>query len=191
MKTFNVLDPEVDVKKSLLLEASAGTGKTFSIENIVVRALLEDPKTEEAHLSIKDILVVTFTKAAAKELRLRILKNLQRTFRTLQKEGGNLAAELRVRAALVEFDLANISTIHAFCYRAIVENATHLSLNKSPDDMHQDLIWKAIESFFRTELTEQHFTSAQLNILLRPHQNDVCELVKCVIRDISRGYVPN
>ena len=41
MRSFNVLDRDQNIAQNYLLEASAGTGKTFSIENIVVRLLLE------------------------------------------------------------------------------------------------------------------------------------------------------
>lgn len=175
MQTFNVLDPSIEIHRSLLLEASAGTGKTYSIENIVARALIEDPK-EGPPLTIKDILVVTFTKAAAKDLKTRIFQNLQK------KE-----THPRIKRALVEFDLANISTIHAFCYRAMAENATLFRLNKSPEDLSQDIKWKAAEKYFRTALTTENFTPTQLNTLLKPHQNDISLLAKQLIKTQGRG----
>ena len=85
MTTFNVLDSGTNVFGRYFLEASAGTGKTFAIENIVPRLLLEsvDP------LSIDQILVVTFTRAATRELKARIYKNLLKIASALEKgEGG-------------------------------------------------------------------------------------------------------
>ncbi|MCP4163941.1 MAG: UvrD-helicase domain-containing protein, partial [Deltaproteobacteria bacterium] len=57
---------ELDLLKNTQLEASAGTGKTYSIERIV--ALL----ISKSSLSISQILIVTFTKKAARELKERI-----------------------------------------------------------------------------------------------------------------------
>lgn len=61
-----------------MIEASAGTGKTFTISNLVVRLLLEGLKKGKGEnatpLDIEDILVVTFTNAAASDLRARILE---------------------------------------------------------------------------------------------------------------------
>lgn len=67
MKSFDVLNRELDIHRNYLLEASAGTGKTFSIENIVVRLLLE-----RSPLLLEQILIVTFTKAATRDLRQRV-----------------------------------------------------------------------------------------------------------------------
>ena len=175
MKIFNVLDPTLNIHQPLLIEASAGTGKTFAIENIVVRALIEDPQ-DGPPLTIKDILVVTFTKAAAKDLKMRIFQNLQK------KE-----SHIRIKRALIEFDLANISTIHAFCYRAMAENATLFRLNKNPEDLSLDIKWKAAEKYFRSALTTDMFTPSQLNILLKPHQNDISLLAKELIKTQGRG----
>ena len=56
-----------------LLEASAGTGKTFALAHLVLRLVSEGPRP----LAIEQLLVVTFTDAAAAELRDRIARRLQ------------------------------------------------------------------------------------------------------------------
>src|ERR1700679_3486432 len=71
---FDVLGRELNVFAPHFLEASAGTGKTFAIEHFVVRLLIE----KEAPLSLEQILIVTFTRAATRELKLRIRRNLVR-----------------------------------------------------------------------------------------------------------------
>ena len=55
-----------DLSSNMILEASAGTGKTYSLEHLVLRYILEKG------LSIKEILAVTFTEKAASELKKRI-----------------------------------------------------------------------------------------------------------------------
>lgn len=187
MKVFDVFDPNLNVHQPFLLEASAGTGKTFSIENIVVRAILDEPKDGKGPLSIKDILVVTFTKAAAKELKSRILANLQKTADHLQKSGESPENLQKIKKALIEFDLANISTIHSFCYRALSENATVYRMNKNPEDLAADKVWKVLERHFHTRLSNEFYTPTQLNILLKPYQNGITGLSRELIRTIGRG----
>lgn len=187
MKVFDVFDPDLNVHQPFLLEASAGTGKTFSIENIVVRAILDEPKDGKGPLSIKDILVVTFTKAAAKELKSRILANLQKTADHLQKSGDSPENLQKIKKALIEFDLANISTIHSFCYRALAENATVYRMNKNPEDLAADKVWKVLERHFHTRLTNEFYTPTQLNILLKPYQNGITGLSRELIKTIGRG----
>lgn len=63
--TFDVLSRDLNVFDHHFLEASAGTGKTFAIEHIVTRLLIEGKPS----FSIEQILVVTFTRAAARELK--------------------------------------------------------------------------------------------------------------------------
>jgi exodeoxyribonuclease V beta subunit len=116
-----------------LIEAAAGTGKTHTIEGLFIRLLLE------ARLSVEQILVVTFTRAATAELRDRIYRRLIKTRDVLDGTApagddellGHIAAahpdplEARrlLRQALVDFDRAGIFTIHGFCQRVLQENA--------------------------------------------------------------------
>ena len=72
MSSFNILAKETILESRLFLEASAGTGKTFAIEHLVVRLLVETTAT------LEEILVVTFTRAATRELRERIRANLEK-----------------------------------------------------------------------------------------------------------------
>lgn len=114
-----------------LLEASAGTGKTFTIAGIVTRLIaLND-------LSIREILVVTFTEAATRELRDRIRKRLVLVTKELVEKTGsdpvtealrNSGIEIevlrrRLDLALASFDESSISTIHGFCQRVLRDHA--------------------------------------------------------------------
>ncbi|MES2644198.1 MAG: exodeoxyribonuclease V subunit beta [Myxococcota bacterium] len=113
-----------------LVEASAGTGKTYNITTLVVRLLLE------TGLRIDQILVVTFTKAATAELTGRVRARLAQAlaaFRAGASSDPTLAAlvvkharadaEPRLAAAVRDFDQAAIYTIHSFCQRALVSFA--------------------------------------------------------------------
>lgn len=114
-----------------LLEASAGTGKTYTIAGIVVRLIAVDD------LTIRDILVVTFTEAATRELRDRIRKRLVTVDEDLARDTrGDLVSQAilnsgvdvtlarrRIELALASFDEATISTIHGFCQRVLRDHA--------------------------------------------------------------------
>jgi exodeoxyribonuclease V beta subunit len=80
------------------LEASAGTGKTYTIEQFVLKWVIEG-------IPLNEILVVTFTKAATKELHERIYQRLQ-----LEREKSK-----KIDEALACFGEARITTIHGFC----------------------------------------------------------------------------
>ncbi|MFT4511955.1 MAG: exodeoxyribonuclease V beta subunit [Planctomycetota bacterium] len=114
---------------TVLLEASAGTGKTYTLTGILVRMLLE------GHVDhVEQALVVTFTTAAADELKNRLRDAIQRAhrvclghkdddpfFQSLHTFGKKGATQLR--RALDEFDQASVMTIHGFCKRLLDESA--------------------------------------------------------------------
>ncbi len=122
----------------LLLEASAGTGKTFALAHLVLRLLAE------RRLGLRQLLVVTYTNAAAAELRDRIGRRIQEALTGLQPPPGWRApdpvleqwlerqpgeAEARgtvqglLLLALEELDAADITTIHGFCQRTLRRQA--------------------------------------------------------------------
>lgn len=72
MSSFDIFLPTTSVSGKFFLEASAGTGKTFTIEQVILRSLLEESVEQT-----KNILVVTFTNAATNELKLRIQASLK------------------------------------------------------------------------------------------------------------------
>lgn len=128
----------------LLLEASAGTGKTYTIASLVLRAIAE------LEVDLERILVVTFTRAAAAELRSRVRERvraaatvLDRAHRSARDAGAVDVEQLagddeilthllhpadvptlarrahRLRVAAERFDEATIDTIHGFCQAAL------------------------------------------------------------------------
>ena len=114
-----------------LIEASAGTGKTYTIAGLFLRLILEN------QLTVNQILVVTFTKAATEELKERIRNTLLDAKSALLKNSSHdvfvktivnkydnraLAIQL-IQDALMDFDNAAIFTIHGFCQRILHENA--------------------------------------------------------------------
>lgn len=90
-----------------VIEASAGTGKTHTLEHLVVDLLLEGTPIDR-------VLVVTFTEKATLEMRSRIRARIARLVQ---------AGHETLAPALVDFDRAPISTIHGFCQRVLAEQA--------------------------------------------------------------------
>lgn len=127
-----------------LIEAGAGTGKTFTIEGVFYRLVAEE------QIPVEKILVITFTEAATAELKARIRAKLVREL--AEKQG--LADADRLQNALRNFDEAAIFTIHGFCLRMLQENSfesgslfdTELVTDQS------DLILEIIEDFWRIQV---------------------------------------
>ncbi|GIU14311.1 RecBCD enzyme subunit RecB [Shewanella sp. MBTL60-007] len=127
---------------SRLIEASAGTGKTFTIAGLYVRLLLGHGI--DAPLTCEQILVVTFTNAATGELRDRIRKKIQLAYRCFiglevddelinslyraTPEASLPIARKRLDLALKSLDEAAIFTIHGFCQRILADMAFESSL---------------------------------------------------------------
>jgi len=205
MKSFNVLDRNLNVQESYLLEASAGTGKTFSIENIVCRLLVEsDPP-----ILIDQILVVTFTKAATSDLKTRIRQNIEKALNYLSGSGNeeqlpdylqaiiekdelfSSKAISHLKNALFGFDEAQIFTIHSFCSKMLTSHVLEgdLVLNSTSDEptLVKQEVLKIIRNFFRTELTKNNFSAAQLRIVLKKHKSSIENVEKALIKWTTGG----
>jgi exodeoxyribonuclease V beta subunit len=102
---------DIDLKQNILLEASAGTGKTYTLERVVLN-LIRNP---EYAMDLKEILVVTFTNKATMEMKDRIRKILVESYQREEDQG----ARERLSKALSDFDDASIFTIHGFCQNTL------------------------------------------------------------------------
>lgn len=131
--TIRVARPEVlrslPLDRDVVIEASAGTGKTFTLENLVVELVLSTDMT------LDRLLCVTFTEKATHEIRTRVRAKLE----ALLVGRGDPPTDAQIRAgdywtlddrhrqklenALHAFDGATIATIHAFCHGVLKENA--------------------------------------------------------------------
>ena len=106
-----------------VIEASAGTGKTYTLQRLVADLVLRGVSP------IERILVVTFTDKATEELRTRIRGYLQEVHDQAEDDAVapfwevDLAARERLAAALRGFERAAISTIHGFCRQVLQEAA--------------------------------------------------------------------
>lgn len=161
IKELNIFD--VPLSGVSLVEAGAGTGKTYSIASLYIRALIEKK------LSPKNILVLTYTEAATAELKSRLRNRIKESITALegnQTEDGFLeklsskydkTATTILKEALLDFEEAQISTIHGFCQRLLKEYSVEFGVSSEfeiiPDD--SDLIQDKIDQFWRAFLVEK------------------------------------
>ncbi|ALN78240.1 exodeoxyribonuclease V subunit beta [Lysobacter antibioticus] len=183
-----VRDPflELPLDGLRLIEASAGTGKTYTLATLVTRLVIE------RELRIGEILAVTFTDAATQELRERLRRRLLLAARiaaddpALPRDGDDGeraltrslveaqaaqegAAPLRARLARAarEIDLAAVVTIHGFCARVLAEHALETGqpfaapeMIGSERELHDEIavdLWRA----FGSEATAAELLSLQ------------------------------
>jgi len=146
-----------------LVEASAGTGKTYNITSLFIRALIE------LEIPVRNILVVTYTDAATKELKDRLLKRIRESITVLKTNhtadrddqflkqlSDHVNDRLRVieklERAVRTFDEAAIYTIHGFCYQALQEQAFEsgamYGAEITVDD--SDLVLEAVDDYWRS-----------------------------------------
>lgn len=162
-----------------LIEASAGTGKTYTIAGLYLRLLLghgplieegEDAGQASAHerpLSVTEILVVTFTDAATAELRGRIRGRIHEARLAFMRgqSGDALLAQLleevedhelaarRLLAAERQMDEAAVFTIHGFCQRMLKQNAFESGALFETEFLTDDsqLRLQAVSDYWRAE----------------------------------------
>ncbi|RLA92888.1 MAG: exodeoxyribonuclease V subunit beta, partial [Deltaproteobacteria bacterium] len=160
IKEFDLLNSPLEGTN--LIEASAGTGKTYTIANLFLRLLLEKS------LTIDQILVVTFTEAATGELKERIRTRIKQALETfsLGKSEDYFLNELverqkspalslqTLREALRSFDQAAIFTIHGFCLRILQENAFESSVLFDTELIteQENIKREVVEDFWRNHL---------------------------------------
>jgi exodeoxyribonuclease V beta subunit len=157
-------------------------------------------------LPLQKILVVTFTRAATRDLKIRIRSNIEQALQYLQSwqvqdplaeqapdylkacmEKGEEAvkhARKCLQQALFTFDQAQIFTIHSFCARMLrqfaLESDMGLHSLAGDEPLPQSEIMAIIRDFFRTEVRMENYSPAQLEILLKadPQQRKLLRLIQ-------------
>jgi len=170
MNLKNLEAATIPLKGRHLIEASAGTGKTYNITRIYLRLLLE------RELKVEEILLMTFTKDATQELRGRIdafiresLTNWQKLcesdsyFKVISKrvspneQESHDKIQFLLKRALLFLDEAAIFTIHGFCQRALTQHAftSGLPFNANMSTNSNELILEACQDWYR-QLAKQN-----------------------------------
>ena len=188
---FDVMN--VPLLDSNLIEASAGTGKTYSIAILVLRLLIEKK------LPIQEILMVTFTKAAVAELEERIRLFVRDAYRfscgqeikntsikelvsaAIEKESLEEIQQL-LKSATLNLDETSVMTIHGFCQQTLNEFAFETGQLFSAELVENDgrireeevrNFWRTHVTSFQTELLRSllqlNFSQQELNGILKNH----------------------
>ncbi len=162
---MNELVPlEMELSGHTLIEASAGTGKTYTITSLFLRLILEQG------LEVSQILIVTFTKAATEDLKDRVRHRLKIALdhargdackddfvASLLERSARLHGKKKIRIlierAIISLDEAAIFTIHGFCQRMLSDYAfeTETSFDMELIPSHEDLLLEAARQFWRQE----------------------------------------
>ena len=120
----------------VLLEASAGTGKTYALTALIVRSLAE------GLVDVDGLLVVTFTRSATREITDRVRAGIDEARAALRRPDDTapdwlepLLPGRRLEAASMDLDRASVTTIHGFCKVALRHLGAHGGLT---DDIELD-----------------------------------------------------
>ncbi len=196
LKEFNCLEKSQELLLPYFLEASAGTGKTFAIEHIVTRLVLEHG------IPIQQIVVVTFTKAATRELKFRIRKRIEISERVCSSkqndsslkylndvdEGIKKIYQQRAQKALCFFDEAEIYTIHGFCSKVLREYFFEAGQSlSSEEDQYIQLLKNEIYHVLQTDLHSNEFSISQLETYFKSAGKNVEDITKRLLDLILKG----
>ncbi len=155
-----------------LLEASAGTGKTFALAHLALRLVTE------REINIQKILVVTFTEAAAAELKFRVCNRLEQALEGLEAFEKGIAyispdevlnqwllihqsssSKRRqfiqnLLLALESLDFLDITTIHGFCRRTLRRDALHAfdAIDPVIETDGQQIIGEVVNDFWHQQM---------------------------------------
>ena len=200
-KVFDINSP-LPFQKRVLLEASAGTGKTFNLTSLVARYVAEED------LKIDQLLMVTFTNAAASEMRERTRAKLSDALAALESDispdlvkqediwmknivdcTGDIREERksRLRDAISTVDSATIATIHGFFQQALREVGLR-SADSASSEVAQgkDSLGRQI---LRDELVTM-FSAGEVNLMAALPDKTPNDLEKAIL-EIIKGLNSN
>ena len=153
-------------KGASIIEASAGTGKTYTLCRIILKLIIEKA------IPIDRILAITFTQAATEELNTRIRALLRNCLNELETgvimetvlqeilSHGSIDSELaskRLRHSLQTFDEASISTIHGFCKRSLdlISLESDIAFDANLEQIDEELITRLKDEYIRIHILEK------------------------------------
>ncbi|WP_375481578.1 exodeoxyribonuclease V subunit beta [uncultured Mycobacterium sp.] len=194
MDRFDLLGPLPKEGSTTVLEASAGTGKTFALAGLVTRFLAE------TRITLDQMLLITFNRNASRELRERVRGQLVEALAALDGRvppGSDLVQHLvggsgeecdvrraRLRDALANFDAATIATTHEFCGRVLkslgvaADSGTDATLQESLDDLVTEIVDDLYLARFGPQEGDPALTYRQALDLARAVVNDPCSQLR-------------
>ena len=151
--------------RDLMVSASAGTGKTYSLCQRVLASLTSGER------SIDRLLIITFTNAAAAELRNKLAKELKKAI--AEETDPAIKAELKHQRSLLPS--AKISTIDSFCYDLVKENFSQLGVSPG------------VRIIDNTELAPIRLKLME-NAVRQMYSSDKKEAFSALIENLAAGY---
>ncbi|MGZ4582827.1 MAG: exodeoxyribonuclease V subunit beta [Mycobacterium sp.] len=191
MESFDLLGPLPRPGSTTVLEASAGTGKTFALAGLVTRYLAEGTAT------LDEMLLITFSRAASRELRERVRAQIAETVAAscgpTDRAPNELVAHLirgtaaergercdRLRDALAGFDAATIATTHEFCSMVLKslgvagDTEAGVTLVETLDDLVTQIVDDLYLAHFGSQSDEVALTHPAALALARAVVADPC-----------------
>jgi len=168
-----------------LIEASAGTGKTYYITQECVRRLASGQKIEQ-------VMVVTFTEKAARDMKGRIRQGIEEAL--LKQKLNDIELndiELdRLRDSLSRFDEAAIGTIHSIAHRLLQEHTVEHGLSISTELSHSDseLCDELVESTLLRILGEDQDSSWH-RLISRTYLSEIKDALRGLIQELISNLV--
>lgn len=184
-----------------LIEASAGTGKTYTIVNLYLRLLIGHGCQP---LSVEQILVVTFTNAATAELKERIRQRLRQAYLDFFAGSSDDAfiqsliesTELldkacqRLALASKQMDEAAVFTIHGFCQKALTEHAFESGAMYEQSFVLDESEWlkMATEDYWRKYMVTQSHGFLTLCLKLWPTPDTLLKQIRPLLSRHVSAY---
>jgi ATP-dependent exoDNAse (exonuclease V) beta subunit len=138
-----------DLETTLVVEAAAGTGKTSALVERMVAALMRGVAR------LDRVVAVTFTDAAAGELKLRLREAIERC---RQSDDCPAEAKHNLEAALEKLEEARIGTIHSFCADLLRERPVEARVDPrfqvAPEDVARELLGRVFDRWFEEQLAD-------------------------------------
>jgi exodeoxyribonuclease V beta subunit len=190
MDRFDLRDGLPEEGSATVLEASAGTGKTFALAGLVARYLADTDVT------LDEMLLITFNRNASRELRERVRGQIVEAVAVLEGRaapGTDLLKHLlrgsdddrttrreRLRDALANFDAATIATTHEFCGSVLRslgvagDTTSDVKLKENLDDLVTEIVDDRYLAQFGRQEDDPVLTYRQALELARAVVNDPC-----------------
>ena len=134
--------------RNILVSAAAGSGKTAVLVERIIKMITD----EENPTDVNQLLVVTFTRAAASEMKERIREALEK----MEEDNPN---DLNVQKQLSLIHNANISTIDSFCARVVKDNFDKIDLDPNFRIADENEI-EMLQSDIVEEMLEEYYLAA-------------------------------
>lgn len=141
---------------NVLVSAGAGSGKTSVLVERVVYCILQEPAVD-----IDQLLIVTFTEAAAAEMRSRIEARLQALYE-VARQSSDRPTIRRLERQFARMEQAQISTLHSFCMDVVRRNFLYLGLDPNISLLADDSSTIIRKNLFKT-LVEECLTGTLAN----------------------------